>query len=247
MASKKKAAPAASTPRKRAAKAAPSESAAPKRTTKKADVFAAAKPAQRKKGDTAPAKAATILRIPDVAGDDIHKAVRAYRAARLQESAAEAQAKEANERLKPVVLDLLVDHWLTAGEKPECPIQVTNNKGDKLGYVIQDKSAGAPLKEALYEQVAEILPGIEQLVEEEQVYQLNADVLEEPGVREKISAALAAVLTEDQLQRLLVSNVVYRCRESLVPHLVELADSDKSRLTEALNLLSGVIVRYLAK
>lgn len=254
MATRKKAAPAATATAarstgKRSAKAAtPRKAASPKKpAAKQADPFAAAKPAARRKGDKAAAKAATILRIPDVAGDDAHKAVRAFRAAKLQQSAAEAQAKEANERLKPIVLDLFVDAWLAAGERPATPIQVTNNKGDKVPYVVQDKSSGAALKDALYEQVAEVLPGIEQLVDEEEVYQLNAELLAEDGVREKISQALAAVLTPEQLERLLVRSVVYRCRESLVPHLVDLAGGDKAKLTEALNLLSGVVVRYLSK
>lgn len=244
MATKKKAAPAAtSTARKRSAKA-----ASPKKpVAKQADPFAAAKPAGRKKGAPASARGGTILRIPDVAGDDAHKAVRGFRAAKLQQSAAEAQAKEANERLKPIVLDLFADAWLAAGERPETPVVVTNNKGDKLGYVITDKSDGAALKESLYEQVAEVLPGIEQLVEEEEVYALNAEVLAEEGVREKISQALSGVLSPEQLERLLVRSVVYRTRESLVPHLVDLAGGDKGKLTEGLNLLSGVIVRYLSK
>jgi len=227
-----------------AARAATSQ--AKKSPARKTDVFAAAaKPAKDAKKAPS-AVAGTTLKIPDVAGEDVHAALRFFRSAKLQKKSAEAQQKAADEELSPIVLGLFCQAWIAAGGLPQKPYTVVNNKGEELALVLQDKSNAAAIREDLLDAVAAELPGIRDLVDPETSFTFDTAVLAEPGVREKLNEAIvAAGLTKEQQNNLLVSKTVYRTRESLVPQLLTLANGDPRRLATALELLQGLITRYL--
>ena len=190
----------------------------------------ASKPTNKSPGS----KAKTLLRIPDVAGELVHTAVRGLRSAKLKIKSGKAQEESSKAELAPIVLDLFAAAWIAAGDQPPKPVHVLNKDGDRLTHVLQDKSNGAVLADGVCEQ-----PMVG--------YAINMDVLGQPGVREKLSAAIDnSGLSQEQKQTLLVKATVRKTRESLVPHLATLAGGDAGKLAKALELLGGPITRYLS-
>lgn len=228
--------------------ASPKKSAAPKPAPSAAgDIFAAAeaKPATKEK-KSAGTKAKTLLRIPDMAGDAVHKAVPGFRKAKLQVKSGEAQVEANKAELDPIVTKLFAEAWVAQGAPPEKPVALINKDDEKLTHVLQDKSALAAISEEVHAELVKLLPEAASLVVEETRYGFNSAVLAEDGVRQAVSAAIAAAnLTDEQRSNLFTATKFYRTRESLVPHLLTLCGNDAEKLAEALTILRGPITRYL--
>lgn len=234
-------------PSKRATKAVAKPKSARDPKPAAADVFAAAEAKPAKKATKSPStKAKTLLRIPDVAGDAVHKAIPGYRKAKLQVKSGEAQVEANKAELEPIVVRLFAEAWVKQEGLPEKPVAVVNKDDEKLTHVTQDKSALATISEEVYAELVDLLPGAAEFIAEETRYAFNNDVLAEEGVRQALSAAIAAAdLTDEQRGNLFSATRVYRTSESLVPKLLDLCDHDADKLAEALTILKGPITRYL--
>lgn len=206
---------------------------------------------------TAPARKATVWLVGTAPGTErLGVAVKELVALSQQAKAIEAKTGLFKGLLKEHGESEYVDDYVRLGVEPETPMVIQNTDGEKVTFVIQDRSAQYGVKEdqkaALVELLGEDAAG--NLLYEETSFGFNRDVLALPGVQEIVEKALESairkltaegVLTEEQTELLLDVKVKEAFKPGTLGRLVNLCGKDTVKVKQLLEILGSSATRYI--
>lgn len=214
------------------------------------DVFAAASARSERAtpaDGAAPKRSGTQLALPANYPPETHDLVRTFRELAIQIKSANAQKGAAEEDLLPIAVELLASAWSSTGTRPPGPVTIVNRDGQRVTLNLSDRTAGYRLSDEHLAQLAELLgaSAIKPLLQEEDVYELSHDVLQEPGVKAAISKAIrTADLTTEQRARLLTHSRVTKFKGKCLEDLAKLAETP-AKIVQVLTILRAAATRNL--
>jgi len=176
---------------------------------------------------------------------------------------ADAKAIEAKMGVKKtIVKNYAESRFLTqyagAGVFPETPMVLQNDAGEKVTYVVQDRSAQYQVKEDQQEALSDLLgeDAARDLLFEETSFSFKRDVLALPGVQKVVEAALEAavkkltsgnepVLTNEQAGELLSVNIKTAFKPGTMDRLSLICGRDTMRMKQFLEIAGSSCTRYI--
>jgi hypothetical protein len=146
--------------------------------------------------------------------------------------------------------------FATNGVLPETPMRLSNQDGDQVTYVVQDRSSQYELSEAQLDALAEILgeDSAQDVVYREQVYGFNREVMAVPGVQEAIENALTAaidqlisdgVLTDELADQLVDGKERLALKPGTVSMAAKIVGNDQTRLAAFFEAIGSCATRYV--
>ena len=213
--------------------------------------------AAAKKADAPKAKAKGVTwTAGDPSGDAVAKAVK-----ELVRLSANAKALEAQMGLhKTVVKKYAEDRYLRdyadAGVSPDTPMVVLTSDGEKVTYVVQDRSGQYAVSEEQSDALIQLLgmDAASALLYEEVRFGFNRDVLAIPGVQDAIGQALdaavtslieAGTLTAEQGENLLDSSKKVAFRPGTLDRVAMICGRDTQRMRTFLDIMGSSATRYV--
>lgn len=223
----------------------------------------------------------TVFQLPEEVGNDgqmlerysvMHKAVSDV----IEASGEEKTAKNKSNMSKGMLKEFVEQKFaVTMAEKPgslpETPIQVINNKGESLTYVVQDRTKSCGLNE---HQQAALLAEVgdefyERMTYDATMYSFNTDVMREiagdipanadmaavaemPKVEDVVGSILSeaimntTLLTDEQKSRLIVAETSRLVRREELDNISIQCRKDPDAIERVLEAINGTaIIRYL--
>jgi hypothetical protein len=149
-----------------------------------------------------------------------------------------------------------VGDYVKAGVSPETPMTIQTPDGDKVTFVVQDRSAQYGVKDdqkqALIDLLGEDAAG--EMLFEETSFGFNRDILALPGVMEVVEKALEGAikklvdtntLTEEQTGELLDVKVKTAFKPGTLDRLVLIAGKDTTKVGQLLEIMGSSATRYV--
>jgi len=213
--------------------------------------------AAAKKVDAPKAKAKGVTwTAGDPNGDAVAKAVK-----ELVRLSANAKALEAQMGLhKTVVSKYAEERYIRAyaesGVSPDTPMVVVNGDGEKVTYVVQDRSSQYQVSEEQTDALTQLLgeDKVKTLIYEETWFSFNRAILALPGVMDAIGGALETVvvglvsegtLTQEQADSLLDSGKKVAFRPGTLDKVADLCGKDVVRMKTFLDIMGSSATRYV--
>lgn len=171
-------------------------------------------------------------------------------------SAATNKAKMAKVAVANYAYDKFVAHVVDTGTSPETPMNLINSRGNKVTYVVQDRSTSqGRLNEHQYEDLVELLgeDKVEEVVYTKDTYSFNPEILSKPGVQKVINTYLTKAveklvndetLLPDEASELLNHEGGTWLRPGIIVRLREICGKDIGRVKSFLSIVAGACVRY---
>ncbi len=192
----------------------------------------------------------------DSSGDAVAKSVK-----ELVKLDAEMKAIDAKMGLhKTVVKKYAEEKYLRdfadRGVSPDTPMTVQTTDGEKVTYVVQDRSGQYAVREEQVEALGQLL-GLDaagELVYQESRFQFNRDVLALPGVQDAIGTALegaiaslveAGALTQERAEALLEVEVRTSLKPGTLDRLPHIVGRDIGRMRSFLEIVGSSVTRYV--
>ncbi len=149
-----------------------------------------------------------------------------------------------------------VDDYVRVGVEPETPMVIQNTDGDKVTFVVQDRSSQYGVKPDQKAALAELLgeDRAAEMLYEETTFGFNRDVMALPGVQEIVEKALESavrklvsekVLTEEQVELLLDVKTKEALKPGTLGRLVLLCGRDTVKVGQLLEILGSSATRYI--
>lgn len=153
-----------------------------------------------------------------------------------------------------------VKDYAATGVSPETPMQVATADGEKVTFVVQDRSSQYGVKEDQKEALVELLgqDAAADLLFEETTFGFNRDVLAIPGVMEIVEKALEnaikkltddkdgkPVLSEEAAGALLDVKVKTAFRPGTLDRLSLICGKDVTRIEQFLEIMGSSATRYV--
>ena len=194
----------------------------------------------------------------DPAGDAVAKSVH-----ELVRLSADAKAIEAKMGIHKTVVkrfaeDRYVSEYATNGSSPDTPMVVQNSDGEKVTYVVQDRSGQYGVKEEQKAALASLLgpDAVESLLFDEVHFGFNREIMAIPGVQEAIEKALEAaikkltsgakpVLTESQAEALIEADQKTAFKPGTLDRLTVIVGQDSGRIKQFLEIMGSSATRYV--
>lgn len=184
-----------------------------------------------------------VLPLPETLSDAVHDAVDGYRDAKRREAAAKDDVDTARELLLGPARSVFAAAWHRHQARPVPPLRLANRHGRQLGLVITD-----PKQPYLSGKVRDALLDVldrdfyRKHLAACHTYQIDDDVLREPGVANELRAAIAkSKLFDRQKQALLTPVKRWSPRHSLNGMLTDLAGQGAAELIAALEALAPLV------
>lgn len=213
----------------------------------KAKATAAAAPKATKKKET-------VWLVP--AGSKEAVAVTELVALTRQAKAVEAKMGVYKGTLKDFGETNYVGDYVKAGVSPETPMTIQNPDGDKVTFVVQDRSAQYGVKDDQKQALVDLLgeDAAAEMLFEETSFGFNRDILALPGVMEVVEKALegaikklvdGGVLTEEQTGELLDVKTKTAFKPGTLDRLVLIAGKDTTKVGQLLEIMGSSATRYV--
>ncbi len=149
-----------------------------------------------------------------------------------------------------------VGEYAKLGVAPETPMTILNPDGDKVTFVVQDRSSQYGVKDDQKAALVELLgeDGTQELLYEETSFGFNRDLLALPGVMEIVEKALETatkklvdngVLTEEQVGELLDVKVKTAFKPGTLDRLTMVCGKDTTKLGQFLDIMGSSATRYV--
>lgn len=153
-----------------------------------------------------------------------------------------------------------VKDFVAAGVSPETPMQVATTDGEKVTFVVQDRSSQYGVKDDQKEALVELLgaDGAADLLFEETTFGFDRNVLAVPGVMEIVEKALESairkltddkdgkpILTQEVADQLLEVKVKTAFRPGTLDRLPLICGRDVNRIEQFLEIMGSSATRYV--
>lgn len=205
-------------------------------------------------------KKQTLWVVGDPASDKVAGSIHA-----LIELSGQAKAVEAKMGVhKTIVKDFAeknyVQDYAVTGVSPETPMVVQNADGEKITYVVQDRSSQYQVKDDQQEALKALLgeDATADLLYTETSFGFSRDILAVPGVMEVIEKALEnaikkltddkdgkAVLTPEQAEALLDVKSKTAFKPGTLDRLSMICGKDTARIEQFLEIMGSSATRYV--
>lgn len=217
------------------------------------DLFANA----RKKQAVQPAKSkGTPWLVGDPAGDQVGKRVDELVRLNAELKAIEAKMEVAKSVVKKYAMNNLCNDVAQNGVLPETPMYVQNADGQKVTFVLQDRSSQYKVKEDQQEALAALIgpDAAAGLLYTEVTYSFNREVLAIPGVQEAIGKAVASavaklqdkgVLTEEQAGSVFAADEKTAFKPGTLDKVALIVGRDSTRIRQFLDVMGSSATNYV--
>jgi len=166
-------------------------------------------------------------------------------------------------RLKAYAEELYVRDFAAVGVEPERPMNLVNDKGESVTFVVQDRSQGYKVSDETVDALTDLLgPGaVAELLYESVEFGFDAAVMAGPAMDgsgrlvqdvmgEELGKLLErlqleGVLSEAQVDGLLAAKQVRTYRPGVMQRLPEICGRSVSRISDFLAAVGGACVRYI--
>lgn len=215
--------------------------------------------AQASKKADAPKKAKGVAWMAgDPSGDAVAKSVKEL--VRLEADAKAIEAKMGIHKtiVKKFAEDRYVSTYAEQGSAPDSPMHVQNADGDKVTYVVQDRSGQYAVKEEQKDALAQLLgpDAVGDLLFESVEFGFNPTVMAVPGVSEivekalegaikKLTAGPKPVLTETQAEVLLDAKNKTAFKPGTLDRLTTIIGRDTGKIKQFLEIMGSSATRYV--
>lgn len=217
-----------------------------------------AKAASKVKTGDAPKKKGVAWLVGDPAGDAVAKSVK-----ELVRLDAESKAIEANMGIHKTIVkkhaeELYVSTWADEGVGPDTPMYIQTSDGERVTYVVQDRSGQYGVKDEQKDALAQLLgpDAVEGLLFDETRFSFNREVMAIPGVQEAVEKALEEavkkltggkkpVLTEEQAESLVDVEQKTAFKPGTLDRLSVIAGRDTNRIRQFLECMASSCTRYV--
>jgi hypothetical protein len=205
-------------------------------------------------------KKETVWLVGDPATDKIGKSVREIIKLTGEAKAIEAKEKVHKNIVKEYAEENFVNDYAALGVHPETPFVVQNEAGERVTFVVQDRSSQYQVKDDQKGALVELLgqDAAADLLYEETTFALNRDVLAVPGVQEVIEAALEKAikkLTDDSAGKPILSPEAaellldVKTKTSFKPgtldRLTVVCGKDTTKISRFLEIMGSSATRYI--
>lgn len=207
-------------------------------------------------GAKAPAKSKkeTVWLVP--AGTREATAVKELVSLTQQAKAIEAKTGVYKGYLKEYGEGNYVQDYARIGVAPETPMTIQNPDGEKVTFVVQDRSSQYGVKEDQRQALVDLLgeDGTNELLYEETTFGFDRDTLAIPGVMEIVEKALESatkklvdngVLTEEQVGGLLDVKVKTAFKPGTLDRLTLICGKDTTKIAQFLEIMGSSATRYI--
>lgn len=219
-----------------------------------AGLFGKAKAAAASKPTASTKKKETVWLVP--AGSREATAVKELVDLTKQAKAIEAKTGVFKGVLKEYGETNYVADYAKVGVAPETPMTIQNPDGEKVTFVVQDRSSQYGVKDDQKAALVELLgeDGTNELLYEETTFGFNRDLLALPGVMEIVEKALESatkklvdggVLTEEQVGDLLDVKVKTAFKPGTLDRLTMICGKDTTKLSQFLEIMGSSATRYV--
>ena len=194
----------------------------------------------------------------DPQGDAVAKSVKEL--VRLEADAKAIEAKMGVHKtvVKKFAETQYVSVYAETGSAPETPMVVQNSDGEKVTYVVQDRSSQYAVKTEQQEALAQLLgpDAVEDLLYDEVSFGFNREIMAVPGVQEAVEKALESaikkltsgakpVLTETQAEALIEANQKTAFKPGTLGRLAMIVGRDTGRIKQFLEIMGSSATRYI--
>lgn len=131
----------------------------------------------------------------DPDGDAVAKAIHEMVKIAAEEKALKGKKSMHETILKKEALRRFIEHIAEVGVSPDTPMHLMNTDGEKVSYIVQDRSGQYKVKPEQKEALEQILgaEATEDLLYEQISFSFNREAMMKPGVAEAVEKALEAV------------------------------------------------------
>lgn len=215
---------------------------------------AAAKTKEATGGNGGSKKKNTTWSVGDPAGDQVGKAVHELVVLSAEEKAIKAKKALFETTVSNYAERRFVEDYADLGVFPETPLCVVNADGEKVTYVVQDRSAQYRVKPEQKEALIQLMgeDAAADLLYEEVGLKFNRLVMAKPGVADAVEKALeqcitklmkAGKLTEED--ELVEADVKESFKPGTLDRLGILCGSDTTKMKAFLEAMGSSAVRYI--
>lgn len=215
-----------------------------------------AKAAEKSKAATTTAKAtkSTTWAVGDPEGDQVGKAVHELKVLSAQIKATEAKMALHETVVSNFAQRRFIEDFAGTGVFPETPMCVVNSDGEKVTYVVQDRSSQYKVKPEQKEALVQLIgaDAAANLLYEETALKFNREALAKPGVAEAIEKALDAAikklvaagkLSEDD--EVIAADVKESFKPGTLERLGIICGQDTVKMKAFLEAMGSSAVRYI--
>lgn len=135
---------------------------------------------------------------------------------------------------------------------PDSPMYVQNADGEKVTYVVQDRSGQYQVKDTQQDALRDLLgaDAAENLLYQESTISFNRDVLAHPGVQEAVEKALESALKKldipDELKDSLVDvEVKTAFKPGTFERITQICGKDTAKIKQFLDIAASSCCRYV--
>jgi hypothetical protein len=201
-----------------------------------------------------PKKKATIWSVGDKDGDKIAKAVGDLVDLNAQKKAVEAKMDIPKRMIAKHAEDCYVEAYADLGVPPETPMQVQNQDGAKVTYVVQDRSSQYGVKDEQVEALTQILgeDGAQDLLCSETTFAFQRSATTNPeimGVIEKHLGNAVEELVEAGLVEGILDVIDPKEKMAFKPGTMDrlgmICGKNTSKIRKVLQALGSAAVRYI--
>lgn len=217
-----------------------------------------AKAASKKVAEAPKREKGTPWLVGDPAGDTVAEAVKKLVSLSHQAKQIEAAMAPAKMVVKRYAESQYVGQYAANGVSPDTPMTVQTAEGDKVTYVVQDRSTQYAVKEEQVDALKCLLgeDAAADLLFEETRFGFNRLIMAIPGVQEAIETALEMaveqltegekpVLTQEQAEELLEVDQKLAFKPGTLDRLGMIVGRDTGRIKAFLDIMGSSATRYV--
>lgn len=155
--------------------------------------------------------------------------------------------------LKKYAFQNYVREYAARGVPPDAPLSLVNSDGQKVGYIIQDRTASTKVSDAQVEQLQELMgeDAANEMVLEQVSFGLDPAVLALPHVAEVVEKKLEEVVEELQrrgvpgAENLVTAESRKAFKPGLLSQLGVYCGKDAVKIKEVIEVMGSAATRYI--
>lgn len=215
--------------------------------------------AQASKASDSPKKSKGVAWFAgDPQGDAVAKSVKELVRLNAEAKAVEAKMGIHKTVVKKFAEDRFVNAHATDGVGPETPMIIQTMDGEKVTYVVQDRSGQYAVKDEQKEALSQLLgpDAVDNLLYDEVSFGFNRIIMSIPGVQDAVEKALEGaikkltagpkpVLSAEQADALIEADQKTAFKPGTLDRLSQIAGRDANRVKQFLEIMGSSATRYI--
>jgi hypothetical protein len=194
----------------------------------------------------------------DPSGDSVAKSIKELVKLDAERKALEARMDIHKTVVKKYAHDNFVSDFAGSGILPDTPMYVQTSDGEKVTYVVQDRSTQYKVSDEQKEALSQLVgpDAVDSLLYEECVFKFNREVMAIPGVQEVVDEALTEavrkltggvepVLTDEQGDILIEADKKVSFKPGTLDRVPQIVGCDTGRIRQFIDIMASCCTRYI--